>query len=36
MSFAFYDRENLYLVMDLLLGGDLRFHLGKMRRFSEN
>jgi serine/threonine kinase 32 len=35
MSYAFYDRENLYLVMDLLLGGDLRFHLGKMRRFSE-
>jgi len=36
MSFAFYDKENLFLVMDLLLGGDLRFHLGKMRRFSEN
>jgi len=35
MSYAFYDRENLFLVMDLLLGGDLRFHLGKMRRFSE-
>lgn len=36
MLFAFNDRENLYLVIDLLLGGDLRFHLGKMRRFSEN
>lgn len=36
MSYAFSDRDNLFLVMDLLTGGDLRFHLGKMRRFSEN
>ncbi|CAD8182627.1 unnamed protein product [Paramecium octaurelia] len=35
MSYAFQDRENLYLIIDLLTGGDLRFHLGKMRRFSE-
>ncbi|KAL4497825.1 hypothetical protein ABPG72_000580 [Tetrahymena utriculariae] len=35
MNFAFQDRENLYLVMDLLTGGDLRFHIGKHRRFSE-
>ena len=35
MTYSFYDRENLYLVIDLLTGGDLRYHLGKMRRFSE-
>lgn len=27
MHFAFQDKEACYLVMDLLLGGDLRFHL---------
>lgn len=36
IHYAFQDRENLYLVIDLLTGGDLRFHIGKMRRFSEN
>lgn len=36
MSYSFSDRDNLYLVIDLLTGGDLRYHLGKMRRFSEN
>lgn len=35
MVYAFQDRENLYLIMDLMPGGDLRYHLGKMRRFSE-
>lgn len=35
MIFAFQDRENLYLVMDLMNGGDLRYHIGRMRRFSE-
>lgn len=35
MSYAFQDRENVYLIMDLLTGGDLRFHIGKMRRFRE-
>ncbi|CAK88737.1 unnamed protein product (macronuclear) [Paramecium tetraurelia] len=35
MWYAFQDRENLFLIIDLLTGGDLRFHLGKMRRFSE-
>lgn len=35
MHFAFQDRENLYLAMDLMTGGDLRYHLGKMRRFRE-
>lgn len=35
MNYAFQDRENLYLVMDLLTGGDLRYHLGKRRKFTE-
>jgi len=35
MQSAFQDRENLYLVMDYLPGGDLRYHVGKMRRFNE-
>lgn len=29
MYYAFYDRENLYLCMDLLAGGDLRYHINK-------
>ncbi len=36
MNFAFQDRENLYLIMDYINGGDLRYHLGKYRRFPEN
>ncbi|CAD8191282.1 unnamed protein product [Paramecium pentaurelia] len=35
MVYSFQDRENLYLVMDLLTGGDLRQHLGRLRRFNE-
>jgi len=35
MQFAFQDRENLYLVMDLLAGGDLRYHIARHRRFTE-
>ena len=35
MNCAFQDYENLYLVMDLLTGGDLRYHLCKLRHFSE-
>lgn len=35
MISAFQDRDHLYLVMDLLNGGDLRFHMGKIRRFTE-
>jgi serine/threonine protein kinase len=35
MQFAFQCRENLYLTMDLMPGGDLRYHLGKQRKFSE-
>lgn len=32
--YAFQDTDNLYLVLDLLLGGDLRFHLNKQKKFS--
>ena len=35
MYYAFQDRENLYLVMDVLNGGDLRYHICKHRKFSE-
>mmetsp|Transcript_5242 Transcript_5242/g.5649 ORF Transcript_5242/g.5649 Transcript_5242/m.5649 type:complete len:388 (+) Transcript_5242:73-1236(+) len=35
MIYAFQDRENLYLVMDLLSGGDLRYHIAKHKTFSE-
>lgn len=35
MICAFQDYENLYLVMDLLTGGDLRYHISKRRKFSE-
>ncbi|CAD8055876.1 unnamed protein product [Paramecium sonneborni] len=35
MHSAFQDRENLYLVMDLMQGGDLRYHLCKQRKFNE-
>jgi protein kinase A len=35
MYYAFQDRENLYLVMDVLNGGDLRYHICKHRRFTE-
>jgi serine/threonine protein kinase len=35
MQYAFQDYDNLYLVMDLLTGGDLRYHISRHRRFSE-
>lgn len=35
MQFAFQDRESLYLVLDLMPGGDLRYHIGRQKRFSE-
>lgn len=36
MIASFQDRDTLYLVMDLMPGGDLRYHIGKKRRFSED
>jgi serine/threonine protein kinase len=35
MQYSFQDYENLYLVMDLLTGGDLRFHVSRNKKFSE-
>ena len=35
MIYAFQDYDNLYLVMDLLSGGDLRYHLCKYDVFTE-
>lgn len=35
MNYAFQDFDNLYLVMDLLNGGDLRYHICKNKKFSE-
>jgi serum/glucocorticoid-regulated kinase 2 len=35
MHFAFQDRENLFLVLDLKTGGDLRYQMAKNKRFSE-
>jgi len=28
MHYAFQDRDTLYLVLDLMEGGDLRYHIG--------
>lgn len=35
MHYAFEDTSNLYLVIDLMSGGDLRYHIGKHRKFTE-
>lgn len=35
MQYAFQDNENLYLIMDLLTGGDLRYHVSRQKKFSE-
>lgn len=36
MVCAFQDRDNLYLVIDIMLGGDLRYLLSKKRSLTEN
>ena len=36
MHCSFQDSQNLYLVMDLLTGGDLRYHLCRLRKFTED
>ena len=35
MHFAFQDFSKLYLVMDLLTGGDLRYHIARAKTFTE-
>ena len=35
MRQAFQDRDALYLVLDLMPGGDLRYHICKKHKFSE-
>jgi protein kinase A len=35
IQYAFQDRLNLYLVMDLVTGGDLRYHLSNKKVFDE-
>ena len=35
MRQAFQDREYLYLLMDLMPGGDLRYHICKKHQFTE-
>ena len=35
MHYAFQDKDMLYLVIDFLSGGDMRFQLAKNKRFTE-
>lgn len=35
LKYALQDEDNLYLIMDLMLGGDLKFHLINKGRFQE-
>ena len=35
MHFSFQDLNSLYLVMDLVTGKDLRYHLAKLKKFSQ-
>jgi serine/threonine protein kinase len=35
MQYAFQDRENVYLVSDLMSGGDLRYNHAKVGQFGE-
>jgi protein kinase A len=35
MQSAFQDNTTLFLAMDIMPGGDLRFHIGRQKRFSE-
>ena len=36
MRYAFQDDDNLFMVLDLMLGGDLRFHLDRMGHMPED
>ena len=35
MHNSFQDKEYLYLAMDFLGGGDLRYHICKQKKFTE-
>lgn len=35
MIYAFQDRDNLFLIMDLMPGGDLRYQIGRYESFPE-
>ena len=35
INYAFQDKDNLYLVIDFLSGGDLRYHISRYHNFSE-
>jgi len=35
MHYAFQDKERLFLVLDLMTGGDMRKHIRKHRKFNE-
>eukprot|EP00052_Salpingoeca_macrocollata_P023058 m.201937 g.201937 ORF g.201937 m.201937 type:complete len:774 (-) comp21945_c0_seq2:103-2424(-) len=35
LKYAFHDEEYLYLILDLMEGGDLSWHLKKLRKFTE-
>ncbi|KAG2208381.1 hypothetical protein INT46_001050 [Mucor plumbeus] len=35
LRYAFHDDENLFMILDLMLGGDLRFHLDRLGLFNE-
>jgi len=36
VQYAFHDKDYLYLVMDLMEGGDLRYHHAHIRKFPHN
>lgn len=35
LHYCFQDYEYLYLIMDLLNGGDLRYHISRHKKFTE-
>lgn len=35
LRYAFQDGENMFMVLDLMLGGDMKFHLGQTGTFPE-
>ncbi|KAJ1566083.1 hypothetical protein HK096_002370 [Nowakowskiella sp. JEL0078] len=36
LRFAFQDDDNMFMVLDLMVGGDIRYHLDRIGGFSEN